>query len=676
MLLPIFMMEQLKHLFLLLFNKKRDSVAKKSGYTYRLPGRPLQKKRTGRTFLLLLVLLGITLLGVIFFLPFSLQDIGKLIKLPVSSLQNQSLKHHAQGDSQAGLESESSSEQEEGPILRGTIYDRNMEEMAVSYRLFSLFVQPAELANRHAAAKQLALILNMDKEHILQRLQYAEDHVELANDLEIRQVEELEQLHLSGVYCRPGDVRYYPDHAVAGQILGFVSGHTGLSGVEALYDVVVEPGEFRQVNIPAVDFSGYDILGKTVSDIVLTVDMGLQRQLDVALDEYRQRKGASSGSAIAIKPDTGQIVAMVSQPGFDPNYFWQTDEQSGHDALFAPRYHQDLLRPLLVQAAALLENSMKPVLPVTVSTPDYGLPRRLLHDYWLKLGFRQPVPDFLPVSSSQDENFFTPDTDGTHTLEDVFGSSEMLGPMQMIYGVATLLNSGYRVMPWLLHGVYDHHEKRFFLHDNNAFPRKRMLPPVQGIWLRRELLKDSSFSQDEGFLFAHSVSTTSQQNGLSVHHIQEVLLTAVPQEQPEVLLLLTVDYGTLDPYPPEVEHRNVGGLLGVGRNLLPLLLQHAGTVQDFTKSFTKPIPEKNAANLRRYFLSKKLSSAEVKKSLVHTEPIMPSLIGLSLRKGLQQINSYNIKVRIQGSGRIVEQKPAAGELLNETENCELILEKK
>ncbi|MCI5128035.1 MAG: hypothetical protein D3907_05940, partial [Candidatus Electrothrix sp. AUS3] len=62
------------------------------------------------------MLLGITLLGMIFFLPFSLQDIGKLIKLPVSSLQNRSLKHHAQGDSQAGLESESSSEQEEGPI--------------------------------------------------------------------------------------------------------------------------------------------------------------------------------------------------------------------------------------------------------------------------------------------------------------------------------------------------------------------------------------------------------------------------------------------------------------------------------------------------------------------------------------------------------------------------------
>jgi cell division protein FtsI (penicillin-binding protein 3) len=92
------------------------------------------------------------------------------------------------------------------------------------------------------------------------------------------------------------------------------------------------------------------------------------------------------------------------------------------------------------------------------------------------------------------------------------------------------------------------------------------------------------------------------------------------------------------------------------------------------ETFADPSPEKNPANLRRYFFSRKFSTAEVKENLVHTEPLMPSLIGLSLRKGLQQINRYNINVRIQGSGRIVDQNPAAGEPLTETEICELILE--
>ncbi len=647
--------EEFKSL-LLLFVKKKNSVAKKSGYSYTLPGRPLQKRRKGLFLLLLIVLAGTAVLGVIFFPPFSLQDLVGLLKRPISASQSIEQNEERSNDSP---------EQRDRPILRGTIYDRNMEEMSVSYRLFSLLVQPADLANREAAAEQLALILDEEQKDILQRLQYGEGIIELADDLEIRQVEELEQLQLPGIHCRPIEVRYYPDHAVAGQLLGFVSGHAGLSGVEALYDAVLEPGEFRQSNIPALNFSGYYALGETVSDVVLTIDMDLQRQLDQTLEEYRQRKGATGGSAIAIDPDTGRILAMVSQPGFDSNYFWQTDEQKAHKALFESRYHQDLLRPLLVQAAALLENGMDPVLPVTVTMPEYGLSEQVVQDYWLKLELGQPVPDFLPASSGRNE----PTSDAP--VVDVLEGVEPLSPLQIIYGVATLLNSGYKVRPWLLHGVYDHTEERFFSRDGTVSSRERILAPVQGILLRRELLNDSVFSGDGGFVFAHTISVDSEHNGLSTHHIQELLVTAVPLERPEVLLLLTIDYGTLDPHPPEVEHRSLGGLPEVGRNILPTLVGYGGAV----KNFTKPLPEKNAANLRRYFFSKKLSSAEVKENLVHAEPTMPSLIGMTLRKGLQQINRYNVKVRIHGSGRIIQQKPAAGELLNETETCELTLER-
>ena len=647
------MMERFKRLFRPLLDKKKKS-ASVSGYTYTLPGRPLEKSRKGLCLVTLTVLLVVALGGMMFFFPFSLQplrDMAGLVKLPVDI---------SKVIGQEGSVDESFPEQQDRPILRGTIYDRNMEEMSVSYRLFSLLVQPAEFADRDLVADRLAPILDTEKQLIMQRLQYTDGIIELADNLEMRQVEALEELHLPGIHCRPVEVRYYPDHAVAGQLLGFVSGNAGLSGVEALYDAVLEPGEFRQINIPAVNFFGHDALGKTVADIVLTIDMELQRQLDQALEEYRKRKGASAGSAIAIDPNSGQILAMVSQPGFDPNYFWQTDEQKAHKALFAPRYDQELLRPLLVQAAATLELGMdRRVLPVTVSVPDYGLSEELLQEYWLRLDMERPIPDFLPVSSSQR---------GASSEE--INASGMLSSVQMVYGVATLLNSGQRVAPWFLNGLYDYTEELFFLRDFTVFPRERMLSPVQGIQLRREILGNSFSSDEGGFLFADAASTVSKQNGLSVHHIQDLLLAAVPREQPDVLLLLTVDYGTLAPHPPEVESRDLEGLLGLGRNLLPILVGYGGPVE----TFAEPSPEKNSANLRRYFFSRKLSAAEVQENLVHTEPIMPSLIGLSLRKGLQQINRYNIKVRIQGSGRIVDQNPAAGEPLSETEICELILE--
>jgi cell division protein FtsI (penicillin-binding protein 3) len=648
------MIKRCKQLVVILFAKRTGSVSKKSGYTYTLPGRPLQKSRKGLFFLVLIITLGLSVIGGIFFLPFSVQDLAALIRLPVS------ISHPIE---QEGLVNNAFPEQRDSPILRGTIYDRNMKEMSVSYRLFSLLVQPAEMADREIIAEQLALVLTMEKKDILQRLQYAEGIVALADDLEIRQVEELERLQLPGTHCRPTEVRYYPDHAVAGQLLGFVSGHTGLSGVEALYDTVLEPGEFRHTNISDLDFSGYDSLGETVSDVVLTIDMELQRQLDLILKEYRQRKGANEGSAIAIDPDSGRILAMVGQPGFDSNYFWQADEKKAHNTLFAPHYHQDLLRPLLVQAAVLLENGMDPVLPLGFSFPEYALSEYALQDYWQQFGLGQPVPDFLPISSDR--------RDAAPLVAEAMGNPELLSPLQIIYGVATLLNSGYRVSPWLLHGLYDHAEERFFYRDGTAFSRERILPPVQGIRLRRELLNDPFFSNEGGFVFTHSVATHSEHNGLSTHHIQELFLTAVPQERPEVLLLFTIDYGALDPRPPEVEERKKGELAEIGKKIQSTLVGYGGAITEFTK----PLPEKNAANLRRYFFSKKVRSAEVQEKRVHTEPTMPSLLGMTLRKGLQQINRYNIKIRIQGTGRIVQQKPAAGELLNETETCELILER-
>ncbi|MCW5210324.1 hypothetical protein VU03_00975 [Desulfobulbus sp. N3] len=214
-------------------------------------------------------------------------------------------------------------------------------------------------------------------------------------------------------------------------------------------------------------------MGKTVADIVLTIDMELQRQLGEALEEYRKRKGARSGSAIAIDPDSGRILALVSQPGFDPNYFWQTDEQKAHKALFSLRYDQELIRPLLIQAATALEVGVdRSVLPVTVSVPDYGLSEDVLQEYWLRLDLGRPIPDFLPVSSGQrgasSEEINAADVSG------------LLSPVQMVYGLATLLNSGWRVKPWFLNGLYDYTEERFFLRDFNISPRERILSPVQG----------------------------------------------------------------------------------------------------------------------------------------------------------------------------------------------------
>ncbi len=546
-------------------------------------------------------------------------------------------------------------------ILRGTIYDRNMEEMSVSYQLFSLFVHPAELTDRESLAEQLAIILADDKKIILRHLQSIESIVRIADDLEARQVVELEKLRQPGIYCTPIEVRYYPSHAWAGHLLGFINDKTGLSGVEALYDPILQPGEFRRSNVPSVNFSGYEALGKTSTDVVLTVDMELQKRLEQMLADYRKQKGAVSGSLTALDLNTGRVLAMVSQPSFDPNYFWQVDEQKENNAVFAPQFVPELIRPLLVKAAAIHEAGIEGhVLPLTLSIPDYGLTGEQLSKHLKKFGLERPVPYFLPVSLEQ----------AVSTIKNI-GKSDRLSNAQIAVGVASLLNSGYRVTPWFLNALYDHAEKHFFMRDSAANVRERILAPANGIKLRRELLLNSRYSTKDGFLFVNSSSTVSEYKEMSVYHLQDVLLAAVPTKMPSVLLTFSVDYGVLYPQPPGVDSGlDNERLANVGHHLLSILT-------DYAKSETtvmEPPKKKSAVNMSRYLFSRRLTTPDLQKKYEHVQPTMPQLIGLSLRKGLQQVNQYNLKVRIRGSGRIVSQKPAVGEPLSETETCELILE--
>lgn len=538
--------------------------------------------------------------------------------------------------------------------LRGTIYDRNLNELAVSYRLYSLFVQPLKLADRAEAAEQLAQILSTDSADILRRLQGEETTVELAKGLDARQAAAVSALRQSGIYCTSAEARHYPGHAAAGQLLGFTSEGTGLSGCEALYDPVLQPGGFRCAEAPELDCAGQETLGKGLADVVLSLDLDLQQQLEELLARHLQQQEAASGSIVVLYPESGQVLAMVRQPGLDPNYFWQADEQREEHPLFAAEFFPELVRPLLTEAAAISEAGLDGnLLPATVSAPAYGLGKEQLEQYWHEFGLDQPVPNLL---SSSEQNAAA-ETD----------QAGRLSAVQIAAGAASLFNSGKRIAPWLLKAVYDHGQQRFFTRNPAANPASRILPPAVGINLRRKLL--DAHPGEEGFLFVASSSVMTEKQGLNEHHLQELLLAAVPGDSPRLLLIMAIDYGRLEPSPPAAE-QNGENLQDLGRKLLSLL-----AAKQEEPPLELPPAEKNEANLRRFLLSRQLKQPDGKeKQAALSASVMPSVIGMSLRKGIQQLNRHHLAVRIQGSGRIVAQKPAAGTPLTDLKLCELTLE--
>ena len=571
----------------------------------------------------------------------SLQDISRIFKVASSRISNNHTVVRTPD-----------------PVLRGSIYDCNLKELAVSYRLFTLYVHPAELSDRVEVAGKLAPILGMEKNILAEQLKNVQQIITISDDLDEQQAADIEALSLNGVYCKPFEKRYYPDHAISGYLLGFTSNGVGLAGVEGLYDSVLQPGEFRNDDVAEVDFVDSETLGRTTTDIVLTVDATLQKLLEQKLQEYRVQKDAARGVALALEPGTGRILAVVSQPGIDPNYFWQADEGRMQNPVFRPAFNRDLIRPLIISAAAIYDFGMDgKILPAAVRAPDYGLSAETIHKYWQLFGIQKPVQDFLSINGKESK---TADSE----------SADTLSVMQMAAGLSSLINGGRRLMPFVLSAIYDHARDRFYRHDEEAVQRQRIIDPVAGIHLRRTLLQQPSYNEKKDFLFANKNVTIARNKGLTDYRIQEVLCIAVPRKIPKVLLIMAVDYGTLYPLSARNVHKkeHTADLISFAHRLLPVL-QGAGTYEMTAKTPRK----KNEENYRRFLISTRLELPPLKKNTVPVDTIMPEVTGLSLRKALQQLTPYHLSIKIQGSGRIVDQNPVAGTSLAGIDLCRLTL---
>jgi cell division protein FtsI (penicillin-binding protein 3) len=153
------------------------------------------------------------------------------------------------------------------------------------------------------------------------------------------------------------------------------------------------------------------------------------------------------------------------------------------------------------------------------------------------------------------------------------------------------------------------------------------------------------------------------ENDLSRYSMQELFVALTPPKHPRYLLLIAVEQDHLLPDPP-VGREEAPRLDSLGRELLATL---AGA-KEAEVAAEKP-PMKSTENLRQFFISKRLKFKVDPGKNDEPVALMPQMRGMSLRKGLQQIEQHKIRVRINGSGRIVAQYPLAGQPLTGIEEC-------
>ncbi len=246
---------------------------------------------------------------------------------------------------------------------RGTIYDCNMNILAMSANVDNIYLSPAEIEmygeDRELIASELSEILGLEREDILKKTENTGSwYVTVARKVEKETADKVRafknEYDLKGVRLESDTKRYYPYSSLACHVIGFVgTDNYGLDGVEAQYDSALSGTQGRYMRL--TNAYGTDLLfdryeGYTGAenglDLVTTIDLTIQhyveKSLYQAVEDYDIQNGAG---AIAMDVNTGKILAMASVGGYDLNNFLDVSDeaQSAIDAAPAQEEKERLL---------------------------------------------------------------------------------------------------------------------------------------------------------------------------------------------------------------------------------------------------------------------------------------------------------------------------------------------
>lgn len=251
---------------------------------------------------------------------------------------------------------------------RGAITDRNGEPLAISTPVDSVWANPAELAAAVDRVPALAQVLGLDSQLLMRRITRSMDKefLYLKRHLSPEQAHRVMSLQLPGINIIREYRRYYPAGEVTGHLVGFTSvDDTGQEGLELAFNhwLAGESGAKRVLK---------DRLGRSVEnvasirpphpgkDLRSSIDLRLQYLAYRALKAAIHRHRADSGSIVILDVRTGEVLAVVNQPTYNPNDRAQfTAERYRNRAITDIFEPGSSLKPLVV-AAALESGAYQP----------------------------------------------------------------------------------------------------------------------------------------------------------------------------------------------------------------------------------------------------------------------------------------------------------------------------
>lgn len=388
---------------------------------------------------------------------------------------------------------------------RGTIYDRNGEELAISVGVDSVYATPYLVANPSEAAQLLSASLAIDESILAEKLNKDCGFVYLARKIEKEKSESIKRMEIEGIGILEESKRFYPGSFLGSQLIGFAGvDNKGLAGVEFNFDKILRgrPGQLVFERDPL----GHSIPGGNLykspstdgNNIYLTIDKAIQYKAEAELKAAIEKYQGKSGIVIVMDTRNGDILAMANYPTFDSNNFSKAKPEQLRNRAVTDIYEPGSTMKVIVVAAALEEGIVEPNtlfhLPSTIKVAnkvineahprppvDYTvkqiisrscnvgaitlglkLGRERLYRYIETFGFLQKTGIDFPGEVS---GFLLPPKEwsGTTIGTVPIGQGVTTTALQMVRAIASIANEGIMVKPRVLRRVTTQQRKEIAL---------------------------------------------------------------------------------------------------------------------------------------------------------------------------------------------------------------------
>nr|MDA8236002.1 stage V sporulation protein D [Clostridia bacterium] len=261
------------------------------------------------------------------------------------------------------------------PAKRGTIFDRNGKELAVSISADTVYAFPAQIKGlkpekQQEVANKLAEVLGLKVDEVLQKITKKSSIETVKAKIESDKANKLKELDLPGISIVEQSKRYYPNDTLAAHILGFTNiDNLGGNGIEISYEKDLKgiPGKI----VIERDATGRDIpqaMHKYIppqegNSLYLTIDETIQHFVERELDKIMEQHQPEKATIIVMDPKTGAILAMGNRPTYNPNEYGKFDPKTWRNPAISDAYEPGSTFKVVTASAGLEEGVVKPQNP-------------------------------------------------------------------------------------------------------------------------------------------------------------------------------------------------------------------------------------------------------------------------------------------------------------------------